>query len=364
MNFVNVLITVAILVAFGIPGYLLRKFKLIGDAAVKGLVVVLIYAAQPATIAKSFLSLKYSPELGKNILFLTFAFIFVTAAVFFAAAIIFRDWKKRKAQGAGEGRRAMDNEGQTELGMRNEELGINVPAAHKEDGVVDSADSADAAEKAENNRLYRFAAMFGNVGFMGLPIIMVLFPENDTVLLYASLCIVLFNIMTWTAGVWVITGDRKMISLKKCLLTPVLVTVVVTLPFFFIPESVFAAPKPVINFFGSLSDMTTPLSMIILGARMAEMPFLEIFTDFHIYIVSALKLLLAPALTFAALKLFKIDNADLFNALMIINMMPAAASAMLFAENFLKKAYTGVKAVLFTSVLCIVTIPLMCLLLM
>ena len=108
----------------------------------------------------------------------------------------------------------------------------------------------------------------GNVGFMGIPVMEMLFPGNSDMVLYTVVYNIAFNAMSWTLGVFTITGEKKRINPLKIVLNPPMIAVIVSLPFFFLNVHI---PEQVMTPISYLGDMTLPLSMVILGVRLADM---------------------------------------------------------------------------------------------
>jgi predicted permease len=313
LPFATVAVNVAILVGLAVPGFVLRKTKVLKENAAGVLALVLMFVAQPASVARAFVKLKYDPQIGLNILILVGMYVLVGLLV----------------------------------------LAVAMPIFHKKDpetGVV-----------KENHRMYRFAATFGNVGYLGIPLVETLFPDRPVMHLYVGICVVMFNLMTWTLGVIVVTADAKKLTWKK-LLNPCIVAALVTVPFFLLQNVI--VPAPVVRFVEYLNYLTAPISMLILGARMAEMRLPALLSDGRVYLSGSLRLVFAPLLTFGLLHLFGVTDPDLFNTLVIMSAMPAAASCIVFAERFLTESYTAVRCTLLTSLLCVVTMPVVCVLLL
>ena len=80
MNFTTTLISVALLIVMAVPGYALKKAKLLGENAAAPLVAVLMYVAQPILIIASFFRKSYEPRLLANmgwVLLFTTLFLFM-----------------------------------------------------------------------------------------------------------------------------------------------------------------------------------------------------------------------------------------------------------------------------------------------
>ena len=207
-------------------------------------------------------------------------------------------------------------------------------------------------EPPERKRVLRFCIVFGNVGFMGMPLVKSIVGEKGVI--FASFFIVMFNIFCWTYGYTMMSGEKK-IKIKSILLNPGTIGLVVGLPLYLfkvqLPE-VISAP---IEYF---ADLNTPLAMVIVGSNIAKVKFKEFLTDISIYKTALARLIIAP-LIFFALLYFVNPEPTLFMSTAIQAATPAAANCVLFAMLFNQDAKLASKAVAATTLFSIVTIPLM-----
>ena len=202
----------------------------------------------------------------------------------------------------------------------------------------------------------------GNVGFMGIPVMQMLFPDNPEMILYTVVYNIAFNAMTWTLGVFAVTGERKFVKPLKVILNPPTIAVIIALPLFFCNVTV---PEQVMTPIRYLGDMTLPLSMIILGLRLADMRLISLVNDWKVYMVAFVKLIVSPLLCLGVLilcGLFLPIGRTVVIALYIIAAMPTASSALNFAEMYGGAKETAAAATLMNTILCIATIPILMLL--
>ena len=68
----------------------------------------------------------------------------------------------------------------------------------------------------------RFGAAFSNAGFIGIPLVQMTLGEDAV--FYVASFVAILNILQWTYGVFIITGDRSQISLKKIITNPIAVS--------------------------------------------------------------------------------------------------------------------------------------------
>ena len=309
MAFLETFINVVTIVVLAVPGFVLRKSKLFSDKAASLLAVLLLYIAQPFLMMSSICNKPFDPAMLARFAWVLGFAVALQLAVYFFSKLCFR------------------------------------------------SDRNEAAKRAAVASSY-----LGNVGFMGIPVMEMLFPGNDEMILYTVVYNIAFNAMTWTLGVYAITGEKKRINPLKVLLNPPTIAVIIALPFFFcnvaIPEAVALPVR-------YLGDMTLPLSMIILGIRLADMHPLRLVADVRVYAVAAIKLIVSPLLSLGIMLLvdlvFPLDRFVVI-ALFIIAAMPTASSALNFAEMFGGDRETAAASTLMNTILCIVTIPLLMLL--
>ena len=329
MDFLTTLITVGIMIALAIPGFILKKANMLRDGAVATLVCVLMYVAQPLMVVDGFLAKDYDPTLLINMAIAFVASLVIHIVMFFIVKFIFMFFKPKKS------------------------------------------DESEQAKRVEDkNKICTICSFLGNAGFMGLPVMKALFPNHPEILMYTTMVIVAFNIICWTLGIYVVTGDKNNIGIKRILLNPPTVGAVGGLILFFIKGYVEIPSELMVNierFTGYLGDMTLPLSMIILGVRLAEINFLELYNDWKVYLTCANKLILCPIVTFGVLLLVRLVypalDYYLFASLFIVLAMPSASSCLSFAEMFDSDRQTAVKITRLSTILSVITIPfimLMC----
>ncbi len=218
-----------------------------------------------------------------------------------------------------------------------------------------------AMEKNDRTRgVMRFCAVFTNNGFLGIPLAVAVFPDKPLVLT----CLIIINIITnavmYTVGVFMISGDKSSVSVKKALVNPVLIAFVIGLILNvsgvknYVPE--------IVDYAGHLGGLVTPLSMIILGMKLGSVKILPMFTSWKTYFVSALKLVVVPAIAVAigfALKGVFAFGEDLILGLFVSFAMPTAALATTFADCYGGDVDNAVSFTLGTTILSIAVIPLL-----
>ena len=306
MNFLSCFINVVTIVVLAVPGFFLRKSRLFQDGAATVLAVLLLYISQPFLMMASLFNKPFEVSMLINFMWVIVFAIVLQIAVYFLARLIYVGSKEEAARRACEA-----------------------------------------------------TSYLGNVGFMGIPVMQMLFPDNSDLVLYTVVYNIAFNAMAWTLGVYAVTGEKKRINLLKIILNPPTIAVIIALPFFFCNVTV---PEQVMTPISYLGDMTLPLSMIILGVRLADMRPIALVNDWKVYVASAIKLILSPLLSLGCLllvNLFIPIDPYVIVALYVIAAMPSASSALNFAEMYGGDRETAAASTLMSTILCILTIPVL-----
>lgn len=201
-------------------------------------------------------------------------------------------------------------------------------------------------------QVFRFITIFSNVGFMGYPVLESIYGEVGV--FYAAIFNIAFNLLVWTVGVILYTGEKDFKSMKKAIGNPALIAVIIGIILFVFSIKLPLAIATSLKLVGST---TTPISMIIIGSMLAEMQFKHIFSDLSIYYASLVRLIIVPLIIYIILKLLKVDEM-LLNICVILQAMPAAVSAAIIAEKYGGDAVLASQCVFITTIISGITIPI------
>ena len=215
--------------------------------------------------------------------------------------------------------------------------------------------------KASRSRAATFCSIFPNCGFLGIPLAAAMWPQKPEIVLYISIFNVVSTFLLLTLGVYVLSGDKKAISLKKTLISPI---------FFAIVLGVVASLLNINEHWSSvntyavtLAQLTTPLAMISLGYELSKLNLLKMWANAGVYLTSFIKLILSPLLTIgflALLKLvFRVELGDsVASAMLVATAVSTAASAPSMAKKYDADSEYTATLTLANTLLCIVTLPL------
>ncbi len=205
-------------------------------------------------------------------------------------------------------------------------------------------------------------ATFCNNGFMGFPVALALFGEEGLAL--TVMLSIPFNFLLYSLGVKMacmdVTGVGKSLSWRKALVNPINLAMVVGLALYLtqlqLPQAV-AAPLRY------LSDTTTPLSMIVTGMNLSQGKMSDVLRDRNAFTASGTRLLLFPLIAWGLMSLVPGLDELVIGAALINLSMPAPAAATFIGEEHGGCTQLAARIVFLSSLLCLVTIPLVSLLL-
>ena len=306
---ISLIYNVGLLFLMLLPGIILAKCGLSTAGLGKGLANLVLYIAQPALIIVAYIR-PYNAEILWNLIYV---FIFSVMAHLLFAGVAFLCYRRA------------------------------------EDSI---------------RRMLRFATIFSNAAYMGIPLIVAVLGEEAAI--YASVYSITFNLFIWSLGVFLCTDDKKQASLLKVLLHPVTISSAVGLLLFFLRIDAYV-PAIATEALTMLKNLVAPLSMIIIGLRLSEMDFRGIFRDRYLYQFLALRLLILPTIVYAIVRLLILVGLPISNTVLTIILVsastPAATATSMFAEKYdCNAAYAG-KLVSISTLLAVITMPLVSLLL-
>lgn len=198
----------------------------------------------------------------------------------------------------------------------------------------------------------RFGVMFGNVGFMGLPLATAALGQEAVI--YCAVNLALFNAANWTYGVHLM---GQPVSPRRALLNPGVLGALAGCALFLLR---IRLPGPVLSAVEYMGDLNTPLAMVVIGGQMAAADLPATFRNRKLYWAAALKLIVIPLLSLLLLLPFRSDGM-LFLTLAILAGCPTAGATSMFAQLFQKDTATAAQLVTLSTLLSVVTLPLMAL---
>ncbi len=312
MNFSVTALHVLLLMAYAVPGFLFVKTKTLTLTQIAPFSKTLVYFCQPCLEVYAFQSATCTPALLRE---MGLFFLFCTGAQLLMVLLM-----------------------AVSLRFRMQEVRRSVSAA---------------------------AGVFGNIGFIGIPLLQALLPEAvvPEALALAAVFALSMNLLAWTCGLFLMTGEKRHIHAKAILLNPATIAFYLAFPLFLLGIQLPTAVSDTIALAGRMS---TPLCMIALGMRLAGTSFRQILTDRYAWRACVGKLLVMPLLALAAVWFLPVP-AYFKASLFLLCCCPTASVVQTFSEIFLPDSSAGGRrtaadTILLSTLLCMLTIPLLALL--
>ncbi len=204
---------------------------------------------------------------------------------------------------------------------------------------------------ALKRRVYLFGAVFSNAGFIAIPLQSALLGEEGV--FYGAAYLVVFNIMMWSYGVVLMSGNTNRISPKKILLSPGIIGVAVGLVLFL---GSVRLPMLIHRPMEYLAGLNVPLPMLVVGYYLADTDLKKAFSDKKSYGCMLLRLLVYPLATFGILYACGVCGA-LLTSMVISLSAPVGATVTMFSEKFDNDTNLSVQLVSLSTLLSMLTMP-------
>ncbi len=206
-------------------------------------------------------------------------------------------------------------------------------------------------KKRPEHDLERFSAVYSNCGFIGIPLIRGIYGDEGV--LYLTAYITLFNILIWTHGLMTMKGSKDMKSFLNSLKAPSVVAVFIGLIFYLLQ---IRLPDFLHTSLQYVSDMNTPLAMLIAGSAAAQTNVVKALKNSGLYIVAALKLAVLPLAAMALLHFIPAPHMVQM-VVLIASACPVATTGTMFAIQYDKNPERCSEFFAVTTLLSGLTLP-------
>lgn len=198
---------------------------------------------------------------------------------------------------------------------------------------------------------------FANTGFVGMPLVKEL--AGDTGMLYGAVYNVVFDLLYFSYGIFLLEGRGKAGSIKAVVKSPVIWASVASVILYVMPFRLPALAKECLVM---VSDLMMPISMLVIGSQLSQMHFSDIFRNKTAYFFSFLRMLVIPAATYVIMVLLNMP-ARVTAVVVLLGAMPSGSLNVIMAEKYQIEPRLATATVMQNTWMMIVTLPLvMCLL--
>lgn len=207
--------------------------------------------------------------------------------------------------------------------------------------------------------LLRFMLSFGNVTFIGFPVLMSIFGERAV--FYGAVLTIPFNLLIFTLGIEFIAGTgnlrsafRPRLMLSPCVVAAVLAAVLALFK--------VQTPAPLGEWCHLIGDMTIPCALLIIGSSLSRIPWRDMAGNRFVYTMAALRLVILPLMVLGLFRLIGFDP-YVTNVAAVLSGMPVAANGIMFCIRYGRDDRLMAQGIFLSTLLSIFSIPLLTLLL-
>ncbi len=296
--FITVFEQVAVLFILIAIGFILGKKKVFGDKGVRQITDMVLTIVTPCVIIKSFLR-PFDKETLKAVL-ISFLLAFLTQGFFILCSrLLFRN--------------------------RHE----------------------------ATRRVLHYGMVFTNCGFMSLPLQEAVLGEEG--LLYGASYIAIFNLLVWSYGIILMSGDKAYVSPKKLVINPGMIGLAIGFTLFLCSVKL---PTILETPIASIAALNTPVPMMIIGYHLSQTDVTKAVKDSACILATLVRLIVLPVLVIAGMYLCGVRGSMLVS-MAIACCAPVAANTTMFAAKFEKDVEMSVNLVSLSTLFSLITIPIL-----
>lgn len=211
----------------------------------------------------------------------------------------------------------------------------------------------------KNNKktVLHFANIFVNTGYVGFPVLNSIFGAEG--IIYGSIFNLFFVIFVWTYGIMLYKGNLEKGYLKNEMLSllfnPSIIAVIIGIIIMVFDIKIEGALLQSIK---SIGTITGPLSMLIIGVILSKVKIKQHLKDWTVYYGIIIKLLFIPLVIYL-MSLLTGDSSKAAYSVIIMTAMPASAMTSIFAETYDKEKEFAAIIVSATTLISLITVPLL-----
>ena len=208
----------------------------------------------------------------------------------------------------------------------------------------------------ESAGVCEFMLIFSSSSLIGYPVIRACFGTDA--MFYAAILNMVFTTLCYTYGIRLIRGKSESGSWKG-VLSPVIICSLLAWGIYIFDVRL---PAFFVSCLGYMDQITSPLSMLIVGSTLAHAQRIRAEGFGRIFLLVALRMILTPLMAYWLLGgIFQ--NSMMTGIFVIFQALPAAVSTTMFCARFEKDGTVAALCVLLSTILSAVLLPLYCILL-
>ena len=212
-------------------------------------------------------------------------------------------------------------------------------------------------KRKEERGAIGFALMFGNVGFMGYPVVASIFGHEAV--FYAAVLNVVNTFTVFTIGTILITGssniEGKRFEKKVLYSTPMLAAYLTML---IVALEINNIPGFICQSLTMLGNITVPAALLIIGSSMSQLPIRSLLGNTTVYLTTALRLALLPLAVYYLTRLMGFSQL-VVNINTVVIAMPVATYGTILCLKYGKDTTLMAEVTFITTLLSMISIPLL-----
>ncbi len=201
-------------------------------------------------------------------------------------------------------------------------------------------------------KVLTFASVFSNCGFMGIPLLSALLGPDGV--FYGAAYLVVFNLLIWSYGQYIMAKGTEGFSTKKIILNPGVIAVVIGLILFFTST---ALPSVVMSPIDYLAGLNTPVPMLIIGYTISKIELKDLAGGLDEIKVYLIRLIIGPVILLGILYAMGIRGTILVAGIVSAS-APTAALTTMFSIKFGCDEQLSARIVSVSTLLSIITMTL------
>ena len=202
-----------------------------------------------------------------------------------------------------------------------------------------------------------FALMFGNVGFMGYPVVASIFGHEAV--FYAAVLNVVNTFAVFTVGTVLITGRSEVEGSrfqKKVLYSTPMIAAYLTMAI--VALEIDNIPAAVSQPLTMLGNITVPAALLIVGSSMSHLPLRSMLGNRTVYLTTLFRLVLLPVAVYYLTLLLGFSS-FVVNINTLVIAMPVATYGTILCLKYGRDTTMITEVTFITTLLSMLTIPLL-----
>lgn len=209
----------------------------------------------------------------------------------------------------------------------------------------------------ERRKILQYGTLVANSGFAGLAVIEGAYGTEG--LFLASIFIIPNRIFMWTAGISLFQKEEDQVTDKIAMLKSILLNRGIVAVFLGLGRMVLGIQLPTFldGAISALGSCTAPISLVIIGGILANVDWRTVF-DKDTFMASGMRLLFLPAIAFIFMGFFNFTPLETAISV-ILTGMPMGSTTAILAEKYGADSKFGSQCVFVSTLLSLVTVPIL-----